>query len=187
MELIEIVYRARSTSCIYFEGFSSDIQMPLRVTSTTSVTCDSGLYIVPRIPGRELARLLDGVEASDLLPPCEWLDSLKREKGVVELGDLLELRYVSFVDRITGMPVKCFVVLGRPGVVFEGVVRVKEPCEKRRLRRILDQLLDSLIVGGMRLLGCGFLEPISVSLRLPDGRVRRVTSGEEGEKLVCRG
>ena len=185
-EQVEIVYRVRSVSCLYFEGFSSDLQMPIRTTSTTTLVCDNGVYVVPRIPGRELAKLVNGdVAASDMLPSCEWLDALKKEKGVVELGDLLELRYVSFVDRITGMPVKCYVIVAKPGIVFEGIVRVRKPCEGGRLRSIVEQLLEEHIVGGLRLLGCGFIEPVSVAVRLPDGSLRSVDSGEEGEKLVC--
>lgn len=167
VERIEIVYRARSTSCLYFEGFSSDLQLPTRVTSTAVVRCGQRLYVAPRIPGRELVRVLGlEVHASDLTPPCDWLEEMG-SNGVIDAGDLLELRYLSFVDRVTGMPVRCYVVVAKPGVVFEGRIVVEEPCSKLGdVRALVERLRGTLIVGGLRLAGCGFLEPLSLSARI---------------------
>ncbi len=173
-ERLEIVYRVRSASCLYFEGFSSELQMPLRVTSVATVRCDNRVYIVPRIPGRELLRAL-GVEgfasASDLLPPCDWLEALGDK--VVDAGDMLELRFISFVDRFTGMPVRCYTMVVKPGVVFEGRLVVEQPCgNAEEVKRMLKALKETLIVGGLRLAGCGFIEPVSIKL---------VVGGEELE------
>ena len=185
-EKVEIVYRVKSDTCLYFEGFSSELQMPIRTTSITMLRCEHGVYVVPRIPGREIARIigLDGVETSDLLPPCDLLDRIKREKGVVELADFTELRYISFIDRMTGLPVRCYIILAKPSIVYEGRIIVKDPCRAGRFRTVIEKLYDTLVIGGMRLLGCGFVEPVYLAVKLPEGLLE-FRDVEEAERLVC--
>ncbi len=155
---IEIVYRVKNESCLYFEGVSGQFQLSTRITSITSVECSSGLYLVPRIPGREVARVLGLEDAyvSDLVPPCEYLDMLASVDYVVDISKFLELRFISYADRITGIPVRCSIVTVKPGVLFEGIVRVaiRDACQ---LLDALEALRKGIIIGGLRLIGCGLV------------------------------
>ncbi len=185
MEEIKIVYRVRSESCLYFEGVSSQLQLPTRVTSTTSVECSSGLYLVPRIPGREIARVLGlgDTYVSDLLPPCEYLDAIASVDHVVDVSRFLELRFISYADRVTGIPVRCSVVTVKPGVLFEGVIR--SPAGKAcQLLEALESLRMGVVVGGLRLIGCGLirLEDAWIS----SGEARGYESVLETVKGFCR-
>jgi len=187
---LEIAYRLRADSCLYFEGFSSDIQLATRVTSITSVACNTGVYLVPRIPGREVKRVL-GIEegyASDALPPCSYLDMLASRDHVVDLSVFTELRFVSYTDPITGMPVRCYVVVAKPGVVFEGVLRVgiEEFCSTL-LQSLEEAASYGLVLGGLRGIGCGHLSLESLALKWKGGVVSGVREVLARGAELCRG
>ncbi|AEM39361.1 hypothetical protein Pyrfu_1503 [Pyrolobus fumarii 1A] len=189
---VEIVYRVKSRSCLYFEGFSEEIAAPIRVTSVTRVKCDGNVFVVPRIPGREIRRVVgveDGnVVFSDLYPPCELLKRLLEARGVVELGEFVELRYVSFVDRVAGLPVRCYVTVVKPDVVFEGLIIIEEPCRKVGVvKRILDVLsAGELIVGGLRLMGCGVISVDNIALRVNGETIEGSVAVQEVLDKLCK-